>query len=341
MNKNKVSQKRNNSKTLESIPDLQYKYDDLENIKVYGKPRPNTKAQEVYLDVTFTYEDGISWEGSIVIKCRRAVLDLKEESEIKDYLKQVYIYCHPNQHKQWIEQQKEFWNSPSSRKSRKAEEQLVTKPLFYDLLKFQWACVPCILPGNSNPARRYQALKDFGYSIATNSLQCQQCKKKTTHIILVPLPRRGTLGYETMSPGFKRKCLELLNYYDAYEGKTGNKKELLPEHKFPEIRWDASTRRDSLENLTDEEIKNDFQLMTNQRNLQKREVCRKCSQDDIRPYPFGIKFYYQGDERWPSDIPKTGKKSEKGCIGCGWYDMKKWRDTLNQKLAHVVHNEEI
>lgn len=343
MKKNKVTRKRTSSKASKKSPEFNYNYDDLENIKVHSQPRHNRKAQESYLDVTFTYNDDRSWEGSIVIKCRRAGIDIQEESKIKDYLKQAYIYCDPNQHKQWIEKQQEFWESPLPTKSTKSPPKLVTKPLFYKLLTFQWTCVTCVLPGNNNPANRYNRLKDVGYSIATHELMlCQKCGDKRTHILLVPLPRRDELQYEIMSPTFINRCFIIFNSYDVYEGKTVNKKGLLIEHKFPEIRWNITTPRtkEVLDNLTDEEIKNDFQLMTNQRNLQKREVCRQCYESNIRPYPFGIKFYYQGDEKWPNYIPKNGKDAETGCIGCGWYDMEKWRNSLNQKLAEFVDNEE-
>lgn len=72
--------------------------------------------------------------------------------------------------------------------------------------------------------------------------------------------------------------------------------------------------------------------MTNQRNLQKREVCRQCFQTNKRGYPFGIKFWYEGNAEWDQNIPKKGKKAEQGCVGCGWYDFQKWRDALNDKL---------
>ena len=90
--------------------------------------------------------------------------------------------------------------------------------------------------------------------------------------------------------------------------------------------------RDSLENLTDQEIKTEFQLMSNQCNLQKREVCRTCYQTNIRGYPFGIKFYYNGNENWSIEVPKTGKNAENGCVGCGWYDLEAWREALNQTI---------
>jgi hypothetical protein len=67
--------------------------------------------------------------------------------------------------------------------------------------------------------------------------------------------------------------------------------------------------------------------------LQKREVCRTCYQTDIRGFPFGIKFYYQGDETWDKNIPKKGKDAENGCHGCGWYDLEIWRNAINKKLT--------
>ena len=105
----------------------------------------------------------------------------------------------------------------------------------------------------------------------------------------------------------------------------------MPDHKFPEIRWGNDTKRDSLENLKDHEIQEQFQLLSNQRNQQKREVCRQCYQTDKRGYPFGIKYYYQGVEVWDSNIPKIGKAAEAGCVGCGWYDLEEWRKSLNNQ----------
>jgi hypothetical protein len=332
MKKNKVPRKRSNSKASKTSPDLSFTYDELENIKIHGEPRRNTKAEQSYLDVTFTYEDGSSWEGAIPIQCRRAGIDLQCESEIKAYLKQSHIYCHPSQHQEWIEEQQEFWGTEN--------RATVTKPLFDKLLTFQWTCSGCVIPGNTNIRRRIQKLRDDGYTIATKfKVFCKKCDSGKTYDVLVPLPRRGTLGYEIMSPCFRSRCFTLLKNYDVYEAKPGKEKQLVVEHKFPEIRWDSETRRESLDDLTDNEIINDFQLMTNQRNQQKREVCRSCKENGVRGYPFGIKFYYQGDERWPSDVPEEGKDAEKGCLGCGWYDMEKWRDALNQKLAESAKDD--
>lgn len=84
--------------------------------------------------------------------------------------------------------------------------------------------------------------------------------------------------------------------------------------------------------MTDEEIIKKFQLLDNQRNQQKREICRKCFQENIRGEIYGIKFFCEGTAKWNNSIPKKGKEAEKGCIGCPWYDIKKWREELNERV---------
>ncbi len=317
-----MTDKRRNKNKNENNS-VQYTYTKEKEIKVNSHDN-HSKGSERYLDVIFTYEDGKSWEGYIPIEDRRAGINLSDSLEINKYLEKAYDFCNPEQTNIYIKEQEEFWlNSKAP----------TTKPLFEKLLNFRWNCVCCVLPGNPNPARRYGDLKDKGYRIPVNtSKKCETCQKNTTHIILVPLPRHIGFRYELWNLKLREIIFSLLDTYDVYEGKKGNKDNLLPDHKFPEIRWDSNTTRESLEHITDEEIKNDFQLLSNQRNQQKREVCRFCYQTGKRGTPFGVKFYYQGDESWPDNIPKIGKEAEKGCQGSGWYDLETWRKKLNQKL---------
>jgi len=155
-----------------------------------------------------------------------------------------------------------------------------------------------------------------------------------THILLVPIPKGGTTGYEVMSSVFKANAISVLNTINAYELSSANKNGLIPDHKFPEIRWDEETRAENSEEMSNYEIKEKFQLLDNQRNQQKREVCRKCFQSGKRGIIFGLKYYYSGNENWPMDIPPVGKEAENGCIGCGWYDIMKWRDSLNELIEN-------
>ncbi len=145
---------------------------------------------------------------------------------------------------------------------------------------------------------------------------------------MLPL-KRGTLngnGYETWSPELRKRIVNLLNKIDVYENRRNTN--CLPDHKFPEIRWDENTKEENPDDMPDDEIKAKFQLLTNQRNQQKREVCRNCYQTGKRGILFGIPYFNVGSEKWDSSIPKIGKNAEKGCIGCGWYDIEIWRNEL-------------
>jgi hypothetical protein len=150
--------------------------------------------------------------------------------------------------------------------------------------------------------------------------------------LLLPLKRGGITGYETWSAELRNRIIAVLETFDCYEAKSGKKEGLLPDHKFPEIRWDGDTKRQTLESLSDDAIRRDFQLLSNQRNQQKREVCRKCFQTGQRGEIYGIPFFYRGESQWNPQIPLRGKEAEEGCIGCGWYDIKEWRTQLIRKL---------
>ena len=82
------------------------------------------------------------------------------------------------------------------------------------------------------------------------------------------------------------------------------------------------------DDMTDDEIRAKFQLLTNQRNQQKREVCRNCFQTGKRGTIYGISYFYKGDENWDKSIPTKGKEAEKGCVGCPWYDIQNWKEHL-------------
>lgn len=292
--------------------------------------RSHRKASERYIHAILTYpEEKITYDIWIPIEYRRTGLDIKEDSQIKPYIEQVYAMLRPEKRSDWIKAQEEFWAT----KTKSA----ITKS-FFDVLskEVKWFCVDCDLPRNPNWARRIQDLKEMGYTIATDiNKSCPRCGKCKTHLLLLPIPRANNSGngYENFTPSLRNKIISILHSYDAYEGKIVKKESLLPDHKFSEIRWDSDTKNNNLTDISDEEITNKFQLLTNQRNLQKREVCRNCFQTNRRGTIFGIKYFYTGSEEWDPAIPKKGKAAEKGCYGCPWYDIEKWRILLNRSLS--------
>lgn len=315
------------AKKDENIRELVFPHKIGDNILLTGY-REHLKASEAYVDVIFKYPDSNEeWKGSVPIEYKRTGVHAETVAEVEAIVKQAYDAMDPKKREAWLKEQEEFWNKNLPRAK-------VTRAFFEALKDSKWKCRNCDLPPNPNWARRIQDIKDLGYTIATNTkMYCKKCGQKTTHVILLRLPRGGKGGYEMLSPSLRKRILEVLEYYDAYEDRKH--KHLIPDHKFPEIRWDKETREEYLREMSDEEIREKFQLLTNQRNEQKREVCRNCFQTGRRGTPFGIKFFYKGDEKWPEGVPKIGKAAEEGCVGCGWYDLARWRQELNKLLSKV------
>ncbi len=288
----------------------------------------NTKASEEYVHVRFCYPGGIEWDGWIPIKYRRTGIDidLSDKDGLDSYLKRIYSEMNPENYDAWSNEQKRFWNEEKS----KATD---TKYLFDSLADGKWHCIKCGIPNNPNWARRNQDLKEMGYTIATDLKKyCPKCKENRTHLMLLPIKRGASdgNGYETFSPTLRSRIIKLLNSYDVYECRVNP--HCLPDHKFSEIRWDDNTKTTNPDSMTDDEIRQKFQLLTNQRNQQKREVCRNCFQTGKRGTAFGIKFFYQGTEDWDPAIPPIGKEAERGCIGCPWYDFEEWRKRIIREL---------
>jgi len=177
---------------------------------------------------------------------------------------------------------------------------------------------------NSNSARRVEDIKERGYTIVTYR------HDNETYRMMLPFDKVKSKKHETIDARLRKRIFSVLNNIDAF---TGGKisTSSLPDHKFPEVRWDEHTAVSNAE-MSDGEIIEKFQLVTERINQTKREVCRKCLQDGCRGRLNGIDYYYHGDERWPSHVPKMGAAAKVGCVGCFWYDMTEWRKQLNNLI---------
>lgn len=286
------------------------------NIKVH-EFIDNNKASETYVRTTFIQDDGFRWDTVVPYVDRRAGLNIETEQELAQYLVSIKPFFRKNAMEEWKKQELKRGLIGGS-----------VTPLFFEvLLSFKEEFER--FPMNPNSARRIQDIKDAGYTLASvprpNGL-------KGYNRILLPLPLHAEMGYETFTPQFKARVIRILKERNAFEARVTAKKALIPDHKFSEVRWDDETKAENSMEMTDAEIIQKFQLLDNQRNQQKREICRRCFQEGVRGTIYGIKYFYEGDEHWDPNIPKVGKAAEKGCKGCPWYDIELWRKMLNKEL---------
>lgn len=277
----------------------------------------NNKASEVYVKTKFVQDNGFEWDTYVPYVDRRAGLNLETEQDLAEYLKSLKQYFTKDAMKKWRQ----------TEKKRGLIGGDVTSVFFDILLSFKEEFER--FPMNPNSARRIQDIKDAGYTLASVP---RPDGKKGYNRILLPIPLHAEMGYETFSPQFKARVIRLLNERNAFEARATAKKALIPDHKFSEVRWDEETKGENPMDMTDDEIIQKFQLLDNQRNQQKREICRKCFQEGVRGTIYGIDYYYKGNNLWDKNIPTTGKAAEKGCEGCPWYDIEEWRNQLNNAL---------
>ena len=292
--------------------------------------REHAKATEKYIDVVFAYPGQEDWVGAVPYWYRRTALFLETSAEIAAHIEKAYAALERDTRRKWVARERRRWNNEYRNKA-------VTKPFFDQLLNLRWNFTDSDLPENSNPQRRIQDIKDMGYTIATrqghnpNSRQTDPPRRVSTQVILLPLAKEAATGYESFSPRLRRRIIQVLGNYDAYEGKVRTSG-LLPDHKFPEISWDESVPQDNPDDMSAAEIRAKFQLLDNQRNLEKREACRQVFQTGKLGAIFGIDYPINGIADWPENIPRTGKASEEGWKLCPWYDIEAWRQSLNAFL---------
>lgn len=283
----------------------------------------NTKASDYFVKATFSFADGRSWYAVVPYVYRRSGLCLRTEREVADYLVSIKPHFTAKAMARWKKREWAKWLMV--RHEAKNPEKLVTIDFFKTLLSFREEDKN--LPANPNAQRRLQDLKDQGYTISIYPTGGRHWGK-----MLLPLPLNEATGYETFTPQFKARVVRLLRGINAYEAKATARKSLIPDHKFSEVRWDKDTRGENPMSMSDEEIIAKFQLLDNQRNLQKREICRNCYQTGERGSLYGIDFYSAGGKKWDNDIPTKGKAAEAGCKGCPWYDIEAWRKAVNTLL---------
>ena len=202
----------------------------------------------------------------------------------------------------------------------------------WEIMKdLQWHCAKCEL--KSAQAKTWQVWRQKGIQLDTDEkgnfykrIFCKTCNSKTVHRKLKSLKISDDTKIRSgVPPKLAKRVKQVYKNQEAMLLREMPPKELEVDHKFPQVRWCENEQENSVD-MSEEEIKQKFILLTRSNNLLKSRFCERCVKTGKRGHFPGIYFWYKGDENW------RGKRKcdENGCIGCFWYDPYRWREELNK-----------
>ena len=189
----------------------------------------------------------------------------------------------------------------------------------------KWCCAICG-SDSGQPAAIFREIKKLGYNfeeVAPNrwakNMYCEQCRTERTHYKLLSAePQFSEKPRLNIAPRDRSRILE---FFDKRDALTGASISSVPEidHKTPWTRLDHDI---DVSRLSLSEIGQSFQLLTREHNLLKDRMCAHCKATGIRPPFLDIPFWYEGDDQYRGT-----------CEGCGWYDCRKWRESVRARLG--------
>jgi hypothetical protein len=178
-------------------------------------------------------------------------------------------------------------------------------------------------------------LKRMGYVMKSDRRYCSRCGRSTAWDRLTGKIRRRSAVGGGVPRQLQLRILEHYDYTDAIELRRRPEQNLTIDHRFPRKRW-GSYSPPSDSNMSDKEIEKHFQLLKKDRagnhNLLKSRACEHCFRTGERGAPMGLRFWYRGGPNWPRDVPTKGETAIRGCTGCGWFNVTRWREALNEQL---------
>lgn len=188
----------------------------------------------------------------------------------------------------------------------------------------KWTCAFCA-SNSGQPAAIFREVKMMGYKFEEISpgrwakdMYCPKCKDVRTHYKLLSsepeFQERQRISIDSKT---RVRILKLLKGKDAFSGASITSTPEI-DHKVPWTRLDSDI---DASKLSDDEVKDHFQLLTREHNLLKDRMCGQCKQNNVRPPFFGINYWYEGDSHYKGS-----------CIGCGWYDGIKWKEEINKRI---------
>jgi hypothetical protein len=305
-----------------------------DKIEIVDSHFQSHRTTDIFKIVKFIYNDDIVWDGALPTYLVKKGLELSDEA-FDSLLEDWYECLEPAKRNLWIENEKQSnWGG-------KGKQDTSTYKVFNALSSGNWECRKCgpvNQTGSVQPAARIRDLKDKGYIICSQKKMCSaHCQTSQVHDILIMIPmlqsdfQHGNNLRKPISETLQNRIKNELGRIEVCFSREMSNNSLVIDHKFPSQRWNGPESANP-DDMALEDIKKKFQLLTNQANAIKSRNCESCVKDKKRGVFMGIKWYYVGDENWNGD----NEYDEKGCIGCPWYDLEKWKTELLTKLNHPI-----
>ena len=139
---------------------------------------------------------------------------------------------------------------------------------------------------------------------------CDKCGCNTIHYKYLGLSLESNERIPITTTD-KKRIIKLLSNVDAFTGQQVSNPEV--DHKTPHT---VSKLTKKISDMSDDEIRSEFQILSRDHNLLKDRACSYCKKYGRRT-PFfmgGQPSYYDGDSEYKNT-----------CYGCGWYDGCAWR----------------
>jgi hypothetical protein len=289
------------------------------NIKI-GDMFTVSKTELKFVEVLFTYPDGSVWDGCFPMYYSPMSIQF-DLHQIEQQLPNIYKYMSPESIINSTDKTRERWPKLTTSETYK---------VFESLLSGRWVCRSCGAGKiNDQAAARIRDIKKNGFIVATKNKTCVTCSKAQCHDILLVFEVHSETRLEFRMPLSKetrKKIIKTLNNKDVFFDAIRPDNEFVIDHKFPSQRWQEKETKN--EELTPQEIKDKFQLLTNQTNMLKSRLCDSCCNTGLRPDFLGIKWFYSGTEQWVQN-----HTIENGCNGCPWFDLKEWKNKISTQLV--------
>lgn len=279
------------------------------------------KLKQKIVKTKFIQDDGYEFTTYVPYIDMNKGVNNEDIKSIAQYLRSIKKYFKQSWIETWKREQKILWDTEYSHRDE-------TKRFLFLQLSFKLENETF---GNKNHASRRRDLRKLGYTITSIYIN-----GGGYYYIMLPLPTHPESKYEKVPTIITQTLARLKRYIEAYSGEKMDEDFLLADHKFPESRWDENTADINDPQMSESEILNKFQLLDNASNLRKKQMCESCAESGIRPSMYGIDFYYKGTQKWDTKIPERGSNAEKGCVGCPWYDIEKWKEELNKHIKEII-----